>query len=280
MDELQSRLNAVLAGLPPDARWSVQIADGVGVPLASSSPDLALSTASIGKVLVLIELAQRACAGSLNLASSVSRHSVEPVHDSGMWQHLTTDQLPLGDVAVLVGAVSDNWATNVLIDHLGLEQINLRSTTTETDLKLHDSVRNQRTVQHPENLSTASAAGLVRLFAGLVRARDREVTSAPAQQVLSWLTLNVDLSMVLSAFGLDPLAHAQDARAIRIASKTGTDEGVRADVGVVEADGKGVLYAMVVNWDVVDDGVDETRDRVLTVMRQVGQLIRSELITA
>ena len=55
------------------------------------------------------------------------RRTTEPVADSWVWQHLVTDQLPVADAAVLVGAVSDNLATNVLVDLLGLDAVQARA---------------------------------------------------------------------------------------------------------------------------------------------------------
>ncbi|MPY79376.1 MAG: hypothetical protein GEV04_12985 [Actinophytocola sp.] len=60
--------------------------------------------------------------------------------------------------------------------------------------------------------------------------------------VLDWLATGFDLSMVASAFGLDPLAH------------TDRDRGVRA------------------NWRPSEH--DQERDAVLAAMRGVGNLVR------
>ncbi len=59
---------------------------------------------------------------------------------------------------------------------------------------------------------------------------DRDVS----RTVLRWVGTNTDLSMVASAFDLDPLAPAEPDRGVRLVNKTGTISTVRADVGVVE----------------------------------------------
>ena len=51
--------------------------------------------------------------------------------------------------------------------------------------------------------------------------------------MLGWLSLNADLSMVASAFGLDPLAHRSADHGLLLVNKTGTDGGVRSEVGVL-----------------------------------------------
>lgn len=47
--------------------------------------------------------------------------------DSGLWRHLHAGSLPLADVATLVGATSDNLATNVLLREVGLESVRART---------------------------------------------------------------------------------------------------------------------------------------------------------
>ena len=52
-------------------------------------------------------------------ASSTRRRGM-PSGDSGIWQHLQAPSLPVADLATLVGATSDNLATNVLLRQVGL----------------------------------------------------------------------------------------------------------------------------------------------------------------
>jgi beta-lactamase class A len=73
--------------------------------------------------------------------------------------------------------------------------------------------------------------------------------------------------MVASAFDLDPLSHAGAV----LRNKTGTDEGVRADVGVVTGPlGATVSYAVLANWSPAAATVGE----VLATMRALGDAIR------
>ena len=92
-----------------------------------------------------------------------------------------------------------------------------------------------------------------------------------SEQVLDWLATGVDLSMVGSAFGLDPLAHGESDRGVRLWSKTGTSSGVRADVGLVDDDGSRTSYAVLCTWPT--DGPD-LRDDVLDAMRTIGTWLR------
>ena len=97
-----------------------------------------------------------------------------------------------------------------------------------------------------------------------------------SSQVLAWLATGVDLSMVGSAFGLDPLAHTVPDRGISLHNKTGTDVGVRADVGLVGTSSTALAYAAIANWPEDED----RRDEVHAAMRHLGSGLRDRLMNA
>jgi len=99
-----------------DVSWRVMVLDaGTGSVLAHRDPDTVQRTASLGKLLLLIEVARRPEDGSLDPAEPLTPTDADLVRDSGLWWHLSAGSLPLADCAVLVGAFSDNLATNVLL---------------------------------------------------------------------------------------------------------------------------------------------------------------------
>lgn len=261
--------------LPDVVTWSVSITDAEsGRVLAEHDPARLLSAASIGKVFVLIELAERLAAGDLAPGTMLDRRSVAAVADSGLWHRLTTDTLPVADIATLVGAVSDNWATNVLIDRLGLESIRARAAEwAPGGSTLHDIVRGRRGPDDPPHLALACAADLTTVFARLWR----ECEHPPAAQVLAWLRSGVDLSLVAGAFAQDPLAHEEDGPP-HLVHKTGSNLGVRADTGLVSTDHRTLAYAVLANWPPDRDRLD--RDLVLASMRAIGQNLRGWLADA
>ncbi|GAA1898170.1 serine hydrolase [Lapillicoccus jejuensis] len=254
--------------LPEDGslRWSALVVGAGGEVLLSHEPGRVLRTASVGKLLLLLEVDRRAEEGSLEPDRPVPR-PVDGVRDSGLWHAMAATTLSVGDLAVLVGSVSDNLATNALLRLVGLGAVDrVRAGLGLVDTALHDEVRGARAPDDPRTLSTGRADELVTL----VR------TAVARPRVRAWLEGGTDLSMVAGAFGLDPLAHREDDGApYRLAHKTGTDDGVRADVGVVARPGRGgETYAVVANWAPADG--DRT-DEVLTAMHAVGTWLRSSL---
>lgn len=259
--------------LLPEVDWSLAIVDlGSGEVLASHEPDRLLSTASVGKVFALIELAEHLRDGSLDIDQPLDRRDAHPVADSGLWQHLSSDALPLGDVASLVGAVSDNLAANVLIGVLGLDAISVRASAwAPGGSDLVDVVRGLRGPNDPPHLSLGSGSDLVEVFGRLWR--DRGVTGSTGERVLGWLANGMDLSMVASAWQQDPLSHAEEYAGPIIINKTGTNSGVRADVGIIDSGSRATAYAVVANWS--EDPMGHRRDDVMHALRGIGDELRS-----
>ena len=91
--------------------------------VTAGSADEALRTASVGKVLLLLTVAGLLASRELDGSEVLTRRGEDAVGDSGVWQHLEQSGLPVRDLAWLVGAVSDNLATNVLLRRVGLEAV-------------------------------------------------------------------------------------------------------------------------------------------------------------
>lgn len=248
--------------------WSGVLKDvQSGEVLWEHNPDTLLRTASVAKVFVLVELADAILAGRLLESTLLDRREVAPVGDSGLWQHLEVSQLATGDVARLVGTVSDNWATNVLINRLGLDAIQRRAQEiTSRGSMLHDLVRDER--RDGATLSEGCAADWATLFAGL--ASRTLVSPDVSGLVRGWLSASTDLSMVASALGLDPLSHMEPTHGLRLWNKTGTDDGVRADVGAVISGDRQLAYAVICNWA---PDTDAPLPAVISAMREIGNEI-------
>ena len=260
--DVQGVVDEVVAGTP-GVRWSILIGG------ASHDAGRRLSTASIGKILLLAEVGRQIESGLLDPAELLVRKPELAVADSGLWQHLITGALPVADLAVLVAAVSDNYATNVLLDRVGIDAVAaLTGTLGLRETSLNDRVRAGREPHHPPTLSNGSAGELAGLMAGIAR---RELVSPGVSERLDrWLATGTDLSMVASAFDLDPLAHTERDGGRQLRNKTGTDTRIRADVGFVWRGTALTTYAVLANWDADRDRTDE----VMAAMRRLGAALR------
>jgi beta-lactamase class A len=227
---------------------------------------IVLPTASIGKILLLIEVSARLTERDFPGYGILDKTPRDAVGDSGIWQHLQAPSLPVADLATLVGATSDNLATNVLLNQVGLPAV--RARTEDLGLlrtALLDLVRDSRGPDDAPQLSVGSTAELTWLFGSL--ARGEIVDTLTSSRVLGWLSLGCDLSMVASAFGLDPLSHRGVDHGLLLVNKTGSDAGVRSEAGILRGPRAAVAYAASVQFN--DSGIAH-RLRVLDAMRAVG----------
>lgn len=275
MSDLFTQASTWLAGA---ATWSTRVVDlTTGDTLWEHDPARVLKTASVGKVFLLAEVARRFEAATLDPAEVVAAGAADQVADSGVLYLMRQQDLRIDDLCLLIGAVSDNMATNILLRRLGLEEIQRATRDLGfTASGLRDRVRLNRCRDDPLTLSVGNAAELcalvARLDAGTIH--DRAVCG----RVRRWLAVNTDLSMVAGAFGLDPLAHTEPDHGFELWNKTGTIADARIDIGCVtrRVDGRKVGYAVLANWAWGEDH----RDLVLHGMRRIGTEIRRYLDSA
>lgn len=251
----------------PDVDWSVCVRVG-GTVCARLAPERVLPTASMGKVLLLLEVARRIVDGALDPRARLRVGPEDRVADSGLWQYLSESTLAIDSLAVLVGSVSDNQAANVLLREVGVASVGQVSELCGIPrTRLLDGIRDVRSAGHPPWPSEGCSDELVQLMAMI--ASGDALSPAVSAMVARWLALDVDTSMVAGALGLDPLAHLDGP--VRLFHKTGTDAGVRADAGHVRGPSGSCSYAVLSRWDA--ESADRT-DAVLTVMRAIGDLVR------
>ena len=245
------------------AAWAHCVLDLEGAVVDEANADLVHPTASIGKVFLLCEAAEQISDGRLDPRHALTRDPGFTVADSGLWQHLGQEALPVADVCVLIAAVSDNWATNTLLGLIGLDTVGERARLLGClDSRLHDRVRDVRGPGDPSTLSRGTARELAevarRIQVGAEGGAAQGISRAAARMVRSWLMKGVDLSMVAAPRHLDPLSHGQ----VGLWSKTGTDATIRADVGAMWSDDDALFYAAIATWEPGEDLVVEAMDRM------------------
>ncbi|MEG2653198.1 MAG: serine hydrolase [Ruthenibacterium sp.] len=185
--------------------------------------DTPLVAASVIKLPVLIEAFRRMREGTLSPDESFVITQADKLPSCGALSYLHDGvQVTLLDLCTLMIILSDNTATNLLIKRLGMEGINknlraLGARTTTLRRLLFDSAASGQGI---ENYITAREMGslLKQLYHGeIVSAQD----SAAMLEILKKQRLNGKIPFYLHGV---PIAH-----------KTGEDDGITHDVGIVYA---------------------------------------------
>jgi beta-lactamase class A len=183
--------------------------------------------ASSIKVTVLANLYLQAQLGKLKLTDPYTVQTSDLVADSDIMNGLTpgVTRVTLRDLATMVAAVSDNSAANVLIDRVGMENVNamldsLGLAHTRLRRKMMDL---EAAKQGRENISTPREMST--LLAAIYRGKllNKEMTA--------------DFFKVLSTNKNSWIPRDLPAD-VRVANKEGSLEGVRNDSGIVFIEGR------------------------------------------
>jgi beta-lactamase class A len=191
-------------------------------------PDEVFPQASSIKITVLAELyrqaeqSARGASGNVSLTDQYVVRTEDLVGESDIMGGLTpgTTQLTLKDLATMMVAVSDNSATNVLIDRIGMARIGTfldREGLRQTHLR-RKMLDLQAAVEGRENVSTPRE--MMTLLERLYRGR---ILSEPWREGFFQM-LSTHKTAYLTRDLPDDL---------RVANKPGWLEGVRGDSGVV-----------------------------------------------
>jgi beta-lactamase class A len=233
----QARTAQVIDSL--DGVFGLVIQDLTTGETFSVNPDIVFTQASVIKVPVLVELYRQAKAGEISLDEVVAVKRTDFVGGAGILRRLTAGQvsMPVRDLAILMTVLSDNTATNMLIDLVGIENVN----QTMTDLgfpgtRLQRKMMDRRArLEDRENISTpAEAARLLELL------HKGEILDAASCQEI-----------------LDILAIPKEGRINRklpagteVANKTGSVGGVVNDIGIVLLENRPFIVVAMVNWNI------------------------------
>lgn len=233
--KLEANINEVDRGL--DGVLGVAILDlGSGKKFVLHGDDIFPQASSI-KIAVLAELYRQAQAGKLKLTDLYTVQAADLVPDSTIMGGLTpgVTRITLRDLATMMVAVSDNSATNVLIDRVGMENVNalmdsLGLAHTRLRRKMMDL---KAAAEGRENISTP--AEMMALLEDLYRGKvlNKEMTA----------DFFVMLSTPKSSFIPRDLPEG-----LKIANKPGELEGVRNDSGVVFVENRPYVICVMTTY--------------------------------
>jgi beta-lactamase class A len=193
--------------------------------------------ASSIKIFVLAELYRQAQQGKLKLTDLYTVNAADLVQDSDIMGGLTpgVTKITLRDLATMMVAVSDNSATNVLIDRVGMENVNAFLTAQGLrDTHLRRKMMDLKAASEGrENVSTPNemASLLKALYNGEIL--NKEMTA----DFFKMLSTHKDSWI--------PRLLPDD---LKIADKPGALEGVRNDSGVIFVDKRPYILCVMTTY--------------------------------
>jgi beta-lactamase class A len=220
--------------------------------LLAFDPDRVMPTASVIKLAVMAEVFRQEQAGSLSLAERIVLDEGNRVGGSGVLKDLSPGlALSVLDYTTLMITVSDNTATNMLIDRLGgvdpvnrfvREQLGLETITLHRKVSFPPRPESDGGGRPP--LGEASPRHLMELVS-LIWQR-RLVSPRACDDMLAILGRQHFLDQVPRFLRCAGLAERTGPPGdIKVACKTGMVDGTRADAGLLLLRDRAVAYAVM-----------------------------------
>lgn len=179
--------------------------------------------ASTVKIFVMVELFRRIEAGSLSLDDRRVVRAADRAQGSGVMLHLHDGiEMTLGDLLYLMMAISDNTATNLLIDAVGMDRVNATMQALgATRSRLGRKMMGVASGPESENWATPDeyAAAVAALFDG------RAASRASCEAMIAVLEQQQNNRRIAR--------YLPRKDGPRWGSKTGSIEGVVNDVGFI-----------------------------------------------
>ncbi len=197
-------------------------------------PEERFPSASIIKVPILVELFAQAEAGQLQLDETIPLRDADRVEGSGVLSMLHLGvELSLRDLAHLMIVISDNTASNMLIERVTCDAVNRRLASlgckvTRLGRKFYDFAARDRGLDN-----WAAAGEFAALLAGI---EQRKVVSAAACEAMLGILKKQQFS------GRIPALLPPDTV---VAHKTGSITNVSHDVGVIYAPAGPLVLAVL-----------------------------------
>jgi len=242
-EDLSAKLATTLNHMSADydGVMGIYVKDLTSGQAFSINPDTIFPQASSIKIPLLIELMRQAQSGKIDLNSRVDIHRAGLVGGSGVLQFFSDggSSISIHDLAILMILLSDNSATNLLIDRVGMSNVNsmldgLGLHNTRFARKMIDIAAEQ---SDRENHSTPRemAALIEQLYAR--KLLDTEYTKATLE--------------ILEYPKESPL-RAGVPENITVAEKPGSLNGAQCDSGIVLLEGRPYIISVMTTYNRID----------------------------
>lgn len=221
-----------------------------------------LPTASTIKIAVLYELFRQAEEGRIALDEPQPLSPDVRVGGAGILQELRSPVLSLRDLATLMIVLSDNTATNAVIDAVGMDNVTRRMEGLGLKgIRLRRRMIDLEAARRGDE-NVATAADLASLLDAIRRGEGLNPTSRAA------------LLEILRKRKSTPLTRAVPP-GVAVASKPGGLEGVRVDAGYVTVDGRPfimvVMGAYLADETAGDRAIEEMSRAAFHYFRRLAQ---------
>lgn len=234
--KLSADLNRMTASY--DGVMGIFVKDLTSGEMFAVNADTVFPQASSIKIPLLIELMRQAQDGKLNLAERVEIHHAGLVGGSGVLQFFSDggSEVSLHDLAVLMVVLSDNSATNLLIDRVGMDNVNamldqlgLKETLLARKMIDIDAERAER-----ENRSTPRQMGTLVEMLNAGKLLDAEHTK---------------MTLEILEYPKDSPLHAGVPDSITVAEKPGSLNGAQCDSGIVFLSGRPYVISVMTTFN-------------------------------
>jgi beta-lactamase class A len=249
------------------------------------SPDMPVQTASVIKLTILYEALEQVRSGKAHFEDKITLTKADQVQGSGVLLFFDAPlSLTLKDVLTMMVVMSDNSATNLAIDHLGIENIDARI----AKLGLKDTYLYKKVFtpapagvvmpadQKKFGLGKTTAREMATVMTKIVRCELAEPGS-PAQADDAKLC-QVALKMLHVQFYRSAIPRYLDgmpgATSDSIANKTGSLDAVRNDVAAISTK-NGMVVISVFTFNNKDHSWGAEQEGELSIAKLARAIIQS-----
>jgi beta-lactamase class A len=287
-DSIQVRVQSMAseraaAGAGKTALFAMQPSTG---KTAAIDADLPVQTASVIKLAILYEAMIRVRQGSAHWDEKIVLKPGEPVGGSGMLHFFDTPlTLTLKDILTMMVIVSDNTATNLMIDRFGVDAVNARMESLGlNNTHLYKKVFKPATGPMPadqpkfglgkttprEMATLMSYIGECRLQSATAKTTGFHVTDDADRAVC-----DVALTMLKSQFYRETVPrYLQGGGDQTVASKTGSLDAVRNDIAIV-AGKSGPMVLAIFTYDNADHGWTVDNEGEMAIARLAKAIVEA-----
>jgi len=214
-------------------------------------PDTIRPTASTIKVSIMIEFFRQVEEGTVSLDQILVANEENATRGSGILRDLSPGvALRAIDVATLMIVVSDNQATNMLIDLLGMEKINKTMADNGfVNTRLVNRIDFEAIGEDPKNLATTTPRELAGIMESI--ANNTILSKQSCDGMLEILAKQHNRDTGPRYLPFSPYAEelGKPDNGLRVYNKTGSWSGMRADALFVEWPGTRYVIGLISEGD-------------------------------